>query len=48
VLLDEKRREDWIRGVTQKRFVRVEDPHIVTTEALAARLAGFGIRLPSR
>ena len=47
VLLREKRREDWIRGVTQKRFVRVEDPHIVTSNALAARLAGFGIHLPS-
>ncbi|QIG39836.1 hypothetical protein G5T42_10360 [Microbacterium sp. 4R-513] len=47
VVLDEKRREDWIRGVTQKRLVRVEGPHIETTEALAARLAGFGILLPS-
>jgi len=48
VLLDEKRREDWIRGVTQRRFVRVEDTHIVTSDALAVRLAGFGIHPPSR
>jgi hypothetical protein len=47
VLLDEKRREDWIRGRTHKRFVRVEDSDTSTPEALAARLAGFGIRAPS-
>lgn len=48
VLLDEKRREDWIRGVTQKRFVRVEDAHVATSDALAARLSAFGITLPRR
>ena len=48
VLLDEKQREDWIRGATQRRLVRAEDSHITTPEALAARLAGFGIRLPRR
>ncbi|MFH8249148.1 hypothetical protein ACH3VR_02115 [Microbacterium sp. B2969] len=46
VLLDEKRREDWIRGTTQKRLARVEDEHIMTPEALGARLAGFGIHPP--
>lgn len=47
VLLDEKRREDWIRGVTQRRFARVEDAHILSVNALRARLASFGIRPPS-
>ncbi len=46
VLLDEKRREDWIRGITQQRFVRVESPHILTPDALAARLTAFSIPLP--
>ncbi len=48
VMLDEKRREDWIRGTTQKRLVRVESPHILTTTALAQRLAAFGITPPGR
>jgi uncharacterized membrane protein len=48
VLLAEKRREDWIRGVTQRRFVRVEDAHIGSAEALASRLAAFGIPIPGR
>jgi hypothetical protein len=47
VLLEEKRREDWIRGTTQWRFVRGEDEHIVSTAALGRRLASFGIRPPS-
>jgi len=46
VLLDEKRREDWIRGTTQWRFARWEDEHSATPQALAARLASFGIRPP--
>jgi hypothetical protein len=46
VLLDEKRREDWIRGRTQQRFVRVESKHLRSDQALAARLAAFGIRVP--
>ena len=46
VLLDEKRREDWIRGTTQWRFARWSDEHSVTPAALAARLASFGIRPP--
>lgn len=47
VLLDEKRREDWIRGTTQWRFVRWEDEHIVSATALGRRLASFGIRPPA-
>ncbi|MGU3644969.1 hypothetical protein ACLBXX_08360 [Microbacterium sp. C23T] len=46
VLLDEKRREDWIRGTTQRRLVRAEAPHIVTPEVLGRRLAAFGITPP--
>lgn len=47
VLLEEKRREDWIRGTTQWRFVRWEDEHIGSAAALGKRLASFGIRPPS-
>jgi hypothetical protein len=46
VLLEEKQREDWIRGTTQWRFARWEDEHSATPRALAARLASFGIRPP--
>lgn len=46
VLLDEKRREDWIRGTTQRRLIRVEEAHLATVDRLAARLAAFGIRVP--
>ena len=48
VLLDEKRREDWIRGTTQRRLVRAEAPHILTPDALGRRLAAFGITPPRR
>lgn len=48
VVLDEKRREDWIRGTTQKRFARAEGPHILTPESLGKRLAAFGITPPAR
>lgn len=47
VVLDEKRREDSIRGVTGRRFVRWGFDQIVTPEALGARLAEFGIRPPA-
>ncbi len=40
----EKRREDWIRGITGRRFVRWGWQDIVTADTLAARLAQFGIR----
>ncbi len=46
VLLDEKRREDWIRGRTQQRFVRAEHSHLRSAASLAARLSAFGIRTP--
>ncbi|WP_353113815.1 hypothetical protein [Microbacterium sp.] len=46
VVLDEKRREDTVRGVTGRRFVRWEAAHIRTPEALAERLAEFGVRPP--
>lgn len=45
VMLDEKRREDWIRGTTQHRFVRAEQKHVATAELLGRRLASFGIVL---
>lgn len=46
VLLDEKRREDWIRGTTQWRLCRGGFEDVRTPEALAARLAAFGVRPP--
>lgn len=45
-LIDEKRREDWIRGTTGKRFVRWSMEHITSRHTLAARLADFGIYAP--
>lgn len=47
VLLEEKQREDWIRGSTQWRFARWEDAHSASPRALAARLASFGIHPPT-
>jgi hypothetical protein len=41
---EEKQREDWIRGRTQRRFARWGWPHIDTASALGRRLAAFGIR----
>lgn len=46
VMLEEKQREDWIRGTTQWRFARWENPHIKTARALGLRLASFGIAAP--
>lgn len=46
VLLREKQREDWIRGVTGWRLVRVSSEHIASDGALAARLAAFGVHPP--
>lgn len=43
---DEKRREDWIRGTTQRPFARWGWPHIGTTIDLGNRLAAFGIVAP--
>lgn len=47
VLLEEKVREDWIRGLTQRRFARWGEEHIRTPGALASRLAAFGIVPPT-
>ncbi|MCM3695707.1 hypothetical protein [Microbacterium oleivorans] len=44
ILLLEKQREDWIRGVTQKRLVRIGWADLSTPDALAARLAAFHVR----
>lgn len=44
ILLEEKQREDWIRGTTQWRLARWETRHIATANALGERLAAFGIR----
>lgn len=46
VLLAEKRREDWIRGTTQRRLVRSENAHIETRKAMSAHLRTFGIEPP--
>ncbi|GAA2833872.1 hypothetical protein [Leucobacter komagatae] len=42
-LLAEKRREDEVRGVTGKRFVRWGAQHIHTARRLGERLSSFGI-----
>ena len=44
---EEKQREDWIRGTTQRRYARWGWPHLATASELGARLEAFGIR-PSR
>lgn len=46
VLLDEKRREDVIRGLTGWRMARWESEHISTARVLGARLHAFGIHPP--
>lgn len=43
VLIDEKRREDWIRGLTQWRVCRGNFSDVATPEALAERLGAFGV-----
>ncbi|MGV9769053.1 hypothetical protein ACWDR7_06160 [Microbacterium sp. NPDC003461] len=43
-LIDEKRREDWIRGRTQEPFARWMDRDMPNARALGAHLASFGIR----
>ncbi|MFF3027397.1 MULTISPECIES: hypothetical protein [unclassified Microbacterium] len=43
VVLEEKQREDWIRGTTHWRFARWDTSHIKTPRALALRLAAFGL-----
>lgn len=47
VMLEEKQREDWIRGVTQWRMARWGDAHAASAERLGRRLASFGIEPPT-
>lgn len=47
VLLDEKMREDWIRGTTGWRIVRVESADMRTVDSAAAKFRAFGL-FPSR
>ncbi len=47
VLLDEKQREDWVRGATGKRVLRGGSIHSASPAALAERLSSFGVALPS-
>lgn len=48
VLLEEKAREDWVRGVTNRRVLRGGSADAATPAALAARLRSFGVALPDR
>jgi hypothetical protein len=45
-LLDEKQREDWIRGRSNRKFARWGMAHIGSAHDLAKRLAAFHIRPP--
>lgn len=47
ILLAEKHREDWVRGVTDKRVLRCASADVATPDALAARLRAFRIALPT-
>ncbi|BDZ38702.1 hypothetical protein [Microbacterium suwonense] len=46
VILDEKRREDIVRGVTGWRTTRWASEHIRTLDVFARRLQAFGLRPP--
>ena len=46
-VLDEKRREDWIRGRTNRRMLRWGDAHIGTLPLFASRLAAFNVPVTS-
>jgi hypothetical protein len=48
VLLAEKAREDWVRGVTGWRLVRWGMEHVATVETLGSRLRAFRVPPPSR
>lgn len=43
---EEKQREDWIRGTTQRHYARWGWPHIATAAELRTRLEAFSIRPP--
>lgn len=47
VILDEKQREDWIRGSTGRRVLRGGSREASSPVALAARLTAFGVLLPA-
>ena len=47
ILLAEKEREDWVRGMTGKRVVRWGWAEAQTRLLLARRLMAFGIRVPA-
>ena len=44
-VLEEKRREDWVRGTTGRPLFRWGAEHIATVNAFAARLTAFGVPL---
>ncbi|RZI95026.1 MAG: hypothetical protein EOO67_03425 [Microbacterium sp.] len=46
VLLQEKAREDWIRGTIGRRVVRWDGRHIASASTLARRLAAFHVEPP--
>lgn len=46
VVIDEKRREDWIRGTTGRPFARWELSHLRSPATLAARLRSFHLSPP--
>lgn len=45
-VLDEKMREDWIRGTTNRRFARWGKAHTTSAAALGRRLAAFSVYPP--
>lgn len=47
ILLAEKEREDWVRGITGRRVLRCASRDVVTPDALADRLRAFRITLPT-
>lgn len=47
ILLDEKHREDWVRGVSGNRVLRFGTRDVATPDALASRLRAFRVELPT-
>lgn len=48
LLIDEKHREDWVRGTTDYRFIRSGWQDAQSPGAMAQRLIAFGIHPPIR
>ncbi|QIM19388.1 hypothetical protein G7066_13835 [Leucobacter coleopterorum] len=48
LVIEEKQREDWIRGVTSYRMIRWGMPHLRTRGVFRDRLISFGIAIPVR